>query len=69
MGAILCPYRHISHFTVPCGLVWNSENTYCSVNRVHGLEKHDLVKWFRSAVKNFAVFITIDFQCPKTAQF
>ena len=36
---------------------------------LHDLEKHDLVKWFRPAVKNFAVSITIDFQCPKTGQF
>ena len=34
----------ISHFAVLCGLVWNSENTHCSVNRVHGSEKHDFVK-------------------------
>jgi len=50
-------------------LVWNSENTHYFVNWVHGLEKHDLVKWFRPAIKNFAVSITIDFQCPKTGQF
>ena len=61
-----CPYMTISHFTVPCDLVWNRENTYCSVNEVHCSEKHDFVKWFRSAVKIFPVFITIDFQCPKT---
>jgi len=56
----------ISHFTVPCGLVWNSENTHCSVNGEHCSEKHDFVKCFCSAVKIFPVFITIDFQCPKT---
>lgn len=39
------------------------------MNWVHGLEKHDLVKWFRPTVKNFAVSITFDFQCPKTGQF
>ena len=61
-----CPYMTISHFTVPCDLVWNSENTHCSVNGAHCSEKHDSVKWFRSALKNFAVSITIDFQCPKT---
>ena len=60
-----CPYMTISHFTVPCGLVWNSENTHHSVNGVHCSEKHDFVKWFRSAVKIFPVFTTIDFQCPK----
>ena len=56
----------ITHFTVPCDLVWNRENTYCSVNGAHCSEKHDFVKWFRSGVKIFPVFITIDFQCPKT---
>jgi len=55
----------ISHFAVPCGLVWNSKNTHCSVNGVHCSEKHDFVKWFCSAVKIFPVFTTIDFQCPK----
>ena len=61
-----CSQLTISHFTVPCDLVWNSENTHCYVNRVHCSEKHDFVKWFRSAVKIFPVFTTIDFQCPKT---
>ena len=61
-----CPYMTISHFTVPCDLLWNRENTYCSVNGIHCSEKHDFVKWFCSAVKIFPVFITIDFQCPKT---
>lgn len=56
----------ISHFTVPCDLLWNRENTYCSVSGIHCSEKHDFVKWFCSAVKIFPVFITIDFQCPKT---
>ena len=60
-----CPYMTIFHFTVPCGLVGNRKNTYCSVNRVHCSEKHDFVKWFCSAVKIFPVFTTIDFQCPK----
>ena len=60
-----CPYMTISHFTAPCDLVWNRENTCCSVNGVHCSEKHDFVKWFRSAVKIFPVFTTIDFQCPK----
>ena len=55
----------ISHFTVPCDLVWNSENTHCSVNGAYCSEKHDSVKWFRSAVKIFPVFTTINFQCPK----
>jgi hypothetical protein len=55
----------ISHFTVPCGLVWNSEKAHCSVNGVHCSEKHDFVKWFHPAVKIFPVFTTIDFQCPK----
>ena len=34
----------ISRFTVSCDLVWKNENIYCSVNRVHGSEKHDFVK-------------------------
>jgi len=55
----------ITHFAVPCGSVWNSENIYYSVNGAHCSEKHDFVKWFRSEVKIFPVFITIDFQCPK----
>ena len=64
-----CPYMTISRFSVSCGLVWNSENTHCSVNRVHGSEKHDFMKSFRPTVKNLPVFTTLENPCPKTGHY
>ena len=64
-----CPYLTISHFTVPCDLGWNSENTHHSVNTVHGSEKHDSEKSFRPAVKNLPVSTTIEKPCLKTGLY
>ena len=64
-----CPYLTISHFTVPCDLGRNSENTHHSVNTVHGSEKHDSEKSFRPAVKNLPVSTTIEKLCLKTGLY
>lgn len=64
-----CPYLTISHFTVPCDLGRNSENTHYSVNTVHGSEKHDSEKSFRPAVKNLPVSTTIEKLCLKTGLY
>ena len=64
-----CPYLTISHFTVPCDLGWNSENTHHSINTVHGSEKHDFMKSFRPTVKNLPVFTTPENPCPKTGHY
>ena len=64
-----CPHLTISHFTVPCDLGWNSENTHHSINTVHGSEKHDSVKSFRPTVKNFPVFTTLENPYPKTSLY
>ena len=39
------------------------------MNRVHGLEKHDLAKWFRPAVKNLPVSTTIENPYSKTGLY
>lgn len=64
-----CPHLTISHFTVPCDLGWNSENTHHSVNAVHGSEKYDSVKSFRPTVKNLPVSTTFENPCPKTGLY
>ena len=64
-----CPHLTISHFTVPCDLGWNSENTHHSINTVHGSEKHDFMKSFRPTVKNLPVFTTLENPCPKTGHY
>ena len=64
-----CPHLTISHFTVPCDLGWNSENTHHSINTVHGSEKRDSVKSFHPAVKNLPVSTTIEKPCLKTGLY
>ena len=64
-----CPHLTISHFTVPCDLGWNSENTHHSVNTVHDSKKHDFMKSFRPTVKNLPVFTTLENPCPKTGLY
>ena len=64
-----CPHLTISHFTVPCDLGWNSENTHHSVNTVHDSKKHDFMKSFRPMVKNLPVFTTLENPCPKTGLY
>ena len=59
----------ITHFAVPCGSVWNSENIYYSVNGAHCSEKHDFMKSFRPTVKNLPVFTTLENPCPKTGLY
>ena len=61
-----CPQVTLSLFTVLSALVWNNENSHIFAKAVHCPEKHCFAKWFRSAVKKFAVSTAIDFRCRKT---